>query len=238
MSLTLKSRRLVLTGAPPLAIASRHGEDCHVQPALDDIAAGLAAAGRRFDAFGWTLGTSGNLSAVITRKPLRVAITPSGAAKGSLRPDQMVVIGPQGRRIGGAGSPSAEALLHVALIRLRGAGAVFHTHSIWATALSDLYALTGGLAIEGYEMLKGLSGVATHEHREWVPILENAQDMRVLARRIRIALARHPAAHGFLLRRHGLYTWGTDIAEATRHVEILEFLLEALGRTRDFQTRR
>lgn len=207
-------------------------------PALDDIAAGLAAAGRRFDAFGWTLGTSGNFSAVISRKPLRVAITPSGAAKGGLLPGQMVVIGPGGRRIGGAGSPSAEALLHFAIIRLRGAGAVFHTHSIWATALSDLYAGAGGLAIEGYEMLKGLSGVATHEHSEWVPILENAQDMRALARRIRIALARHPAAHGFLLRRHGLYTWGTDIAEATRHVEIFEFLLEALGRTRDLQTRR
>jgi hypothetical protein len=27
-----------------------------------------------------------------------------------------------------------------------------------------------------------------------------------------------------------MYTWGADIAEATRHVEILEFLLESVGR--------
>jgi methylthioribulose-1-phosphate dehydratase len=36
-----------------------------------------------------------------------------------------------------------------------------------------------------------------------------------------------------LLRGHGLYTWGSDLAEAKRHVEILEFLLEVVGRMRN-----
>ena len=43
-------------------------------------------------------------------------------------------------------------------------------------------------------------------------------------------LTRWPDAHGFLLRGHGLYTWGATIADAERHVEILEFLLETIGR--------
>jgi methylthioribulose-1-phosphate dehydratase len=81
-------------------------------------------------------------------------------------------------------------------------------------------------------MLKGLNGVTTHEHREWLPLLENWQDIPALARELAATLERHPQAHGFLLRRHGLYTWGKDLAEAQRHVEILEFLLEVLGRTR------
>jgi methylthioribulose-1-phosphate dehydratase len=199
--------------------------------AFDDVAAGLAAAGRRFDAFGWTLGTSGNFSAVVSRAPLRLAITASGAAKGSLQPDQIVQIDEQARCLdGAAGRPSAEALLHIEVVRTRGAGAVFHTHSVWSTVLSDRHASAKGLAIDGYEMLKGLSGVETHEHREWIPILENAQDMQALAADVRRTLEEHPSAHGFLLRRHGLYTWGRDIAEATRHIEILEFLLEAIGR--------
>ena len=80
-------------------------------------------------------------------------------------------------------------------------------------------------------MLKGLEGVSTHEHREWVPIIENSQDMTRLAGSVEEALAQHRRAHGFLLRQHGLYTWGKDIAEAKRHVEILEFLLEVRGRT-------
>ena len=79
-------------------------------------------------------------------------------------------------------------------------------------------------------MLKGLEGVQTHEHREWMPILENSQDMQALAAEARKTLEENANVHGFLIRRHGMYTWGKDLAEAARHVEILEFLLESVGR--------
>jgi methylthioribulose-1-phosphate dehydratase len=79
-------------------------------------------------------------------------------------------------------------------------------------------------------MLKGLEGVKTHEHREWVPILENSQEMTSLAAKTRQMLEENPNIHGFLIRRHGLYTWGKDLQEAARHVEIFEFLLESVGR--------
>jgi methylthioribulose-1-phosphate dehydratase len=52
-----------------------------------------------------------------------------------------------------------------------------------------------------------------------------------LAAAIRGVLDQHPAAHAVLLRRHGLYTWGKSLADAVRHVEILEFLFETVGRT-------
>ncbi len=81
-------------------------------------------------------------------------------------------------------------------------------------------------------MLKGLAGINTHEHSEWLPIVENSQDMQLLTATVSNTLQRLPKAHGFLLRRHGLYTWGKDLDEAKRHVEILEFLLEAIGRAR------
>jgi methylthioribulose-1-phosphate dehydratase len=55
--------------------------------------------------------------------------------------------------------------------------------------------------------------------------------MMALADQVADNLRQHPDQHGFLLRRHGLYTWGDDLAQAKRHVEILEFLLETLGRT-------
>ena len=79
-------------------------------------------------------------------------------------------------------------------------------------------------------MLKGLEGISTHDHREWIPILDNDQDMSRLAARARQLLTDEPAIHAFLLRRHGLYTWGETLPQAVRHVEILEFLLEAAGR--------
>ena len=198
------------------------------------LAQQLAEIGRQSYARGWTFGTSGNFSAVVSREPLRLAITTSGVDKGLLNASQIVQIDETGRVLGGgAGKPSAEARLHVAVARARGvgAGAVLHTHSIWSTILSDS-AADGGVVIEGYEMLKGLDGVSTHQHREWLPIIENTQDWAIAAAELEQLLRANPKAHGFLIRRHGLYTWGRDLAGAKRQMEILEFLFEAMGRKR------
>ncbi|MEO8090101.1 MAG: methylthioribulose 1-phosphate dehydratase [Gemmatimonadales bacterium] len=196
---------------------------------FSDVASQLAQTGRELHARGWTLGTSGNFSAVVNRDPLRLAITSSGVDKGNLTPGQIVEIDEHGKVISGSGRPSAEASIHLAITRVRGAGAVLHTHSVWSTILSD-GAPQDGLAIEGYEMLKGLDGVGTHEHREWLPILDNTQDWAAAVPEVEAMLTERPNAHGFLIRRHGLYTWGRDVSEARRHVEVLEFLFEAMGR--------
>ena len=190
----------------------------------------LAEIGRAFYTRGWALGTSGNFSAVVKREPLRLAITSSSVDKGQLRAEHILQIDDQAKVLDGSGRPSAETLLHLAVVRLREAGAVLHTHSVWSNILSDAYAADGGLRIEGYEMLKGLEGISTHEHVEWLPIIENSQDMIGLGLAVEEALKQHPSSHGFLLRRHGLYTWGKSISDAKRHVEILEFLLEVQGR--------
>jgi methylthioribulose-1-phosphate dehydratase len=198
---------------------------------LEQVASELADIGRGCYARGWVLGTSGNFSAVVSRTPLRLAITASGIDKGALSTADILEIDEHGRAVAGSGRPSAEAGLHLAITRARGAGAVLHTHSIWSTILSD-ESSEQGLAIEGYEMLKGLDGVATHQHREWLPILENTQDWAAAVPQVQAVLAQHPEAHGFLIRRHGLYTWGRDLAEARRHLEALEFLFEVMGRKR------
>ena len=212
----------------------------------------LAEVGRSLHSRGWALGTSGNFSAVVSREPLLLAITGSGLDKGELTAEQIlevdadakIVSVAQSPKVSTAGGnnarraqeedltparPSVETKLHLAVVRARDAGAVLHTHSVWSTILSEAHASRRGLTIEGYEMLKGLDGVRTHQHREWLPILENSQDIGALARAVETTLKQHPEAHGFLLRRHGLYTWGTDLAAAKRHVETLEFLMEVVG---------
>lgn len=199
---------------------------------VTEISEELVLVARGFHARGWLMGTSGNLSAVVEREPLRLAITASGVDKGALKTEQVLLIDDHVQLVNQtAGKPSDESLLHVRIVKERGAGAVVHTHSIWNTIFSDVYADEGGVRIEGYEMLKGLSGVRTHEHSEWLPIVDNSQDMPALADTISKTLSEHKSAHGFLIKRHGLYAWGDDLAQAKRHVEILEFLLETIGRT-------
>jgi methylthioribulose-1-phosphate dehydratase len=207
------------------------------------VAARLAEIGRRFYARGWVLGTSGNFSAVLSREPLRLAITASSVHKGQLRTSDILQCDGHGLAVGGIvpakarssrirlPRPSAETLLHVEIAKRRRAGAVLHTHSVWTTVLSNLHGGAGGFAIEGYEMLKGLSGVTSHAHREWLPIVDNDQNMPQLAERVGALLDEQPATHAFLLRRHGLYTWGDTLADAERQIEILEFLFETIGLT-------
>jgi len=198
---------------------------------FDALAAELAELGRLFYSRGWVFGTSGNFSAVLARQPLSLAITTSGVDKGLLEPRDIVGIDSTGRVTQGNGRPSAETALHLAIAGVRGAGAVLHTHSLWSTVLSAALR-DGALVLEDYEMLKGLDGVATHTHRERLPIIENTQDWAAAVPQVETLLRQHPQAHGFLIRQHGLYTWGRDLPEAKRHVEILEFLLEAMGRKR------
>jgi len=214
-------------------IAKRRGlsPGKHTDDDFSSLAVELAAIGRGFYARGWVLGTSGNFSAVVSHQPLRLTITATGLDKGNLTPAHFLEMDDAAKVVRGDGRPSAEALLHVAIVRGLGSSAVLHTHSVWSTVLSGTYAPKGGLALEGYEMLKGLEGVRTHQHREWLPILENSQDMVELSQRVTEVLRENPGIHGFLLREHGLYTWGSSLQEAKRHVEILEFLMEVLVRS-------
>ena len=195
-----------------------------------ELAQSMAELGRGFYTRGWVLGTSGNFSAVISREPIRIVITSTGLDKGRLSGKHFLEMDSAGNAVRGEGRPSAEAQLHVAVVREKNAGAVLHTHSVWSTVLSGRHAAEGGLALEGYEMLKGLQGVKTHQHREWLPILPNSQDMEELSGIVSKTLREQHGIHGFLLREHGLYTWGADLQEAQRHVEILEFLMEVVVR--------
>jgi methylthioribulose-1-phosphate dehydratase len=191
----------------------------------------LAATGRRLYARGWALGTSGNFSVIRSQRPLRLIISSSGVPKGELLSTNFLEVDGNARPLGRTKlRPSAETLLHIVIANARGAGAVLHTHSIWSTVLSLRHQSQGGLSVEGLEMLKGLDGIATHEHREWIPIVPNSQDMKQLSVYLAGALSANPEAHGVLIAGHGLYTWGKTLADAERHVEILEFLLETVGR--------
>lgn len=192
----------------------------------------LAEAGREFYRRGWTLGTSGNFSMLLARKPLRISITASGIEKGNLDETNFLELDDDAEILQGFGKPSAETLVHLAIYRfMPKARSILHTHSVWGTILSDVFFEQGAIEIEGYEMLKGLAGVTTHEHREILPIVENSQDYVALSHVIENVLRENKGIHGIYLRRHGLYTWGESIAETRRHVEIFEFLFEVLGRS-------
>jgi methylthioribulose-1-phosphate dehydratase len=201
---------------------------------IDFLIRELIECGRDFHHRGWSLGTSSNYSAVVEHEPLALLMTGSGFDKGRLQPDQFVIADENAQALDEAfPKPSAEALLHTVLAK-HGAGAVLHTHSVAATVLSEHFLKDGGLRIAGYEMLKGLSGITTHDSAAWIEIFPNTQDIASLATVIdaRLRDPASPLRHGFLMAGHGLYTWGENIAAARRQIEVLEFLFEVVTQKR------
>lgn len=191
----------------------------------------LSAVIAAIHARGWCDGTGGNFSCVSQAEPLELLMAPSGVDKGSIEPEDLILVNGEGQVIDGSGAASAETLLHLEIVRRTGAGAVLHTHSQAATLLSRraLQVAEGmdtdaAVRMEGLEMLKGLAGLRSHESSIAIPVLANDQDLR------RLSLAASPhlaeAPHGLLIAGHGLYAWGKDLFCARRHLEILEFLLE------------
>ncbi len=205
-------------------------------PALAELTGEIDAlreTGAMFWQRGWSVGTSSNYSLVLSREPLELLVTASGKDKGRLARGDFVRVGANGKpTCDGQPKSSAETLLHVVAAQQPEVGAVLHTHSIWSTLLSDFFFPQGGFEVAGYEMLKGLEGITTHETTAWVEIFENTQNIPELAEHVRERIndAADPLQYGYLIRRHGLYTWGRTLDEARRHVEIFEFLFECVAR--------
>lgn len=192
----------------------------------------LAETGRAFYQRGWTLGTSGNFSVLLARKPFRLFITAGGNEMGTLDETNFLELDDDAEILQGFGRPSDETLLHLAIYRLRPrARCILHSHSVWGTVLADKLFVDGSINLHGYEVLKGLSGVNSHDHTERIPIVENSDDNVAQAHVISNVLLEAGDIHGIFIRRHGLFAWGETVAQARRHVEIYEFLFEVLGRT-------
>ncbi len=217
----------------PLSQPDAPIDPCHALANLEPLIDQLRMTGEMFYQRGWSVGTSSNYSVVLQADPLELLVTASGKDKGRLARMDFVRVAANGQPVApNQPKSSAETLLHVVVASQRPVGAILHTHSPWATELSQLYFDRGGIDFDGYEMLKGLEGVKTHESRFRFEIFDNTQDIPVLAEQVRrrLADADDPLQYGYLIRGHGLYTWGRNVNEARRHVEILEFLLECKAR--------
>lgn len=190
----------------------------------EQLSQAIIDAGRFLYARGWSPATSSNYSARLSAT--EVLLTVSGKHKGELGPDDVLATDLAGHSLEPGKKPSAETLLHTQLYSCRpDVGAVLHTHSVNATVLSRLTA-ADHLVFEDYELQKAFSGVVTHESRVVVPIFDNDQDIARLAARVQPWLDAHPDCAGYLIRGHGLYTWGARMSDALRQIEAFEFLFE------------
>ena len=194
-----------------------------------EAAEGLVALGADMHRRGWSLATSSNYSVRLSSDPLRLLVTASGKHKDRLTTEDFVLVDETGAPVE-PDSPksSAETLLHTAIARHTPAGAIVHTHSVWNTLLSDRFATEGQVTIAGYERLKALPTIDTHDTAVDLAIFPNTQDIAALSDEVcrRFEAGDDAVRHGFLIHKHGLYTWAGDLDGARACTEALEFLME------------
>jgi methylthioribulose-1-phosphate dehydratase len=188
------------------------------------VGARLAAEAERFWALGWMPATSGNLSEVLRRDPLLLAVTASGRDKGELRPDDVAVVDAAGAVVHVPGlesvRPSAEAGLHARVAVATGARSVVHLHTQHAVEAARRW--PDGVVLGDLELLKALDRGA-HGDTVRVPVIPNSQDMDELGDRFDDV---HDAAvPAVLIAGHGSYTWGSDALQARWRTEALDWLL-------------
>lgn len=179
-------------------------------------------------AHGWAPATSSNYS-FREGENGDFWVSASGIDKGAFAVTDLIHVDGTGKPIADTRKTSAETLLHVMLYEcFPEAQCVLHSHSVYNTVWSLAKAKKKHLDLEGFEVLKGLRGITTHDVKVRIPIFENSQDIAALAEEIGRWFEKHGEPQGFLLKGHGLYTWVVDIASTKRQMEVFEFLFEVL----------
>jgi methylthioribulose-1-phosphate dehydratase len=187
-----------------------------------DIADELAATSAHLYSLGWMRGTSGNVSTLIQREPLRLAVSASGVSKHRLRPEHAVVTDVDGVATPGQHHrPSAEAKVHGRILDHTGAGSVVHVHAVSCLVAAERW--PSGIVLGGVEQLKGL-GLSAEGEKTVVPVVANSQDMEDLSNRILKAL--NPEMPAIVVASHGMYVWGADLEDASNRTESLDWLLD------------
>ena len=183
----------------------------------------LIRAGQFFHSRAWVPATGGNFSARLAAD--RLLLTASGCHKGELKAQDFLVTDLDGKPVGATPrKTSYETGLHTQLYRRDPSiGCVLHVHSVANTVLSRRHKK---LRLAGYELLKLLPGIATHEATVVIPVFDNDQDIARLAAQVDRHMVKKPGMAAYLIAGHGLYAWGENVAQARYRVEALEFMFE------------
>jgi len=166
--------------------------------------------GKKLITSGLTTGSGGNLS-IFNRQENLIAIKPSGVDYFKMKPEDVVIVSPEGEIVDGTLTPSSEIRFHLALLRHRSdVNAVVHTHQVYATTIACM-----NWELPAVHYLIGFSG-------NKVPLAKYATfGSQELSDYILEAIGQYNAC---LMSNHGIVTVGATIEAAFATAEELELV--------------
>ena len=177
---------------------------------LKEARAQLIEYGKKLLDTGLTVGTGGNIS-VFDQETGYMAITPSGVDYYKLQEEDIVIMDLEENVIEGHLKPSSEYHMHALVYKNRPeAGAMIHTHALYATTISCLR-----------ENLLAIDYLVAHAGGKDIRCAEYAPYGTLeLAEKAIVAMEGRKAV---LLANHGLNVLGGTIEEAFAITEQIEF---------------
>lgn len=190
---------------------------------------------RLFYELGWASGTGGGIS---IRDAEGIHMAPSGVQKERIAPEDVFLLDASALDRVEVLRPAANPELRISectplfynAYRTRDAGAVIHSHSVWAMLAARLYSprgLAAQFVTRGLEMQKGLRGKGCFDEVR-IPIIPNTARESELTESMGEAMEAHPDVDAVLVAGHGVYVWGKDWISAKTQAECLDYLFRAV----------
>ncbi len=173
---------------------------------------------------GLTIGTWGNVS--IRLNDGNILITPSKVGYHVMKPEDLVVMAPDGKIVDGFRLPTSERELHRGIMNRRpDVNAVVHSHSPYAMACC---CIEGGIPPMSEEMCQLLGGGIPLSYR-FVPSEKHVELGEVVTDSI-------GEANAVLIRNHGPVCVGSSLAEAKVCAQVVEKAANMYLHIKDFKT--
>lgn len=198
----------------------------------DDVRSLVPELCRHFYGLGWVSGTGGGMS---IRSGNHIYVAPSGVQKERISSQDLFVLNLSGETIK---EPDASRSLKISectplfmnAYRMRGAGAVIHSHAV-SSNLATLIFPGSEFRITHQEMIKGIKKGSSKENMRYddtlvVPIIENTPFEKDLTDRMASVMEKYPDTNAVLVRRHGVYVWGLTWQKAKTMAECYHYLFE------------
>ena len=180
--------------------------------------------------YGLVTFTWGNVSGIDREKGLFV-IKPSGVEYDKLKPEDMVVVDLDGKKVEGEMNPSSDTPTHVVLYnRFPDVGGIVHTHSSWATSWAQ-----AGRAIPCYgtthaDYIYGEVPLVRNLTKEEIDAAYEKNTGVLIADFFAEQQIDYLATPAVLCKNHGPFTWGKDAGEAVHNAVVLEEVAKMAAR--------